>query len=182
MHFELGNYYHFFNRTNNEELLFKSESDYEVFLRRYRRGPAAFVSTIAYCLMPTHFHFLIRITTNDYESLTKKIAVLLSGYTRYVNRRYKRHGSLFQPRSKAKIVTGDQHMLRLIFYIHQNPLRAGCASKLDEWAYSSYRDLIGGRNGTLPDRHFIMELFGSVSKFKKYSEGNAEWIKREYWM
>lgn len=61
MEFETGKYYHFYNRSNNEELLFKSEENYVYFLEKYRYYLGPLFSTLAYCLMPTHFHFLVKI-------------------------------------------------------------------------------------------------------------------------
>jgi len=54
-------FYHLYNRTNNSEIAFKEQRNYILFLKKYRRLVAPFVETHAYCLMPTHFHFLIRI-------------------------------------------------------------------------------------------------------------------------
>ena len=58
-------YYHLYNRTNNDELLFKEKKNYLYFLGKYRHYLAEFVDTHAYCLMPTHFHFLIYIKSED---------------------------------------------------------------------------------------------------------------------
>lgn len=61
MHFEQGKYYHIYTRTNNEETLFKSEENYIYFLERYRYYLESYLATLAYCLMPTHLHFLVRV-------------------------------------------------------------------------------------------------------------------------
>lgn len=59
MHFEQGNYYHIYTRTNNKEVLFKSEENFIYFLERYRHYLESYLATLAYCLMPTHIHLLV---------------------------------------------------------------------------------------------------------------------------
>ncbi len=54
-------YYHIYNRTNNEETLFRSRENYLYFLKKYRYYLEELLETIGYCLMPTHFHFLARV-------------------------------------------------------------------------------------------------------------------------
>ncbi|MDE3058365.1 MAG: transposase [Bacteroidota bacterium] len=179
---ETGKYYHFYNRSNNEESLFKKDQNYIFFLERYRHYLQDSVSTLAYCLMPTHFHFLIKIVTNDCAALKRNIAALLGGYTKAINETCNRHGSLFQPRSKARRVDDEFYLLTLISYIHQNPVRAQLVKRMAEWQYSSYRDLTGLRNGSLPDRQFIMQHFQHLSDFKKYSEEMITTVKKEYWI
>ena len=68
-------YYHIYNRTNNNELLFKSEENYLYFLRKYRQHLETLLQTLAYCLMPTHFHFLVYIKTEDTDLVKKKIGI-----------------------------------------------------------------------------------------------------------
>ncbi len=194
MEFETGKYYHFYNRSNNEELLFKSEENYAYFLKKYGDYFGQLFSTLAYCLMPTHFHFLIKVKelfetpemsdtlkVSDISIIVKKnIGTLLSSYTKAINKRFKRHGSLFQPHSKAKEIEDEQYLLNLISYIHQNPVRSRLVTKAEEWKYSSYQDLIGIRDGNLADRAFIRQYFKTPGEFKKYSEVIVSNVRKEY--
>lgn len=185
MEFETGKYYHFYDRSNNEELLFKSEENYEYFLKKYGDYFEKLFSTLAYCLMPTHFHFLIKVKEMSDTSkvsdipIKKNIGLLLSGYTKAINKRYKRHGSLFQPHSKAKEIGDERYLLTLISYIHQNPVRSGLVTKPEDWKYSSYQDLIGIRNGNLADREFIKQYFKTTGEFKTYSEETVSSVRKE---
>ena len=61
MKFYENTYYHIYNRTNNEEALFRSEENYLYFLKKYRFYIEEYLETVGYCLMPTHFHFLVRV-------------------------------------------------------------------------------------------------------------------------
>ncbi len=179
---ETDKYYHLYNRSNNEETIFKEEQNYIFFLERYRYYMDESVSTLAYCLMPTHFHFVIKIITDDCVSLKKNIAALLGGYTKAINTTYERHGSLFQPRSKAKEIDDEEYLLTLMTYVHQNPVRAKLVGRMDDWKFSSYSDLTGTRNGTLPDRDFIRSYFSFSKDFQKYSEEIVPEIKKRYWV
>lgn len=196
MQFETGKYYHFYNRSNNEELLFKSEENYVYFLEKYRYYLEPLFSTLACCLMPTHFHFLVKVKgmsetpkMSDTSKVSvisiiikKNIGLLLSGYTKAINKRYKRHGSLFQPHSKAKEIDDEKYLLTLISYIHQNPVRSNLVAKAEKWKFSSYQDLIGLRNGSLLDREFIKQYFKTTGEFKKYSEEIVSSVRKEYWI
>ena len=179
---ETGKYYHFYNRSNNNEIVFKEDRNYRFFLERYKEYTEQYLSTIAYCLMPTHFHFLIKITSTDIVALKKNIAALLSGYTKALNKSIERHGSLFQPHSKAKEIDDEAYLLTLISYIHQNPLRAGLVNHSEKWNYSSYPELIGMKQGTFVDQSFIRQYFPTVEGFKKYSEEIVSAVKYKYWV
>ncbi len=173
MQFYENTYYHIYNRTNNEEALFRSESNYLYFLKKYRYYLDEYLETIGYCLMPTHFHFLVRVKENSNSSddskssdeyseysrkISNQIAVLLRSYSRAFNKMWHRHGNLFNQKTKAKPVSSDKYLVTLLTYIHQNPIRSGFAEKAEEWKFSSYQDYIDLRNGTLPSKEMILGM------------------------
>ena len=104
MQLHTGGYFHIYNRSNGSELVFREEENYFYFLRLYRRHLSAHFTTIAYCLMPTHFHFLAQVKSESINEAQNAVGILLSSYTKAINHRYARHGSLFQRHSKAKWV------------------------------------------------------------------------------
>jgi len=170
MQFYKDTYYHLYNRTNNEEALFRSDDNYIYFLKKYRHYLEEYFETIGYCLMPTHFHFLVRVkslnnSSDDYKSsdefsllISKQIAILLRSYTRAFNNMWNRHGNLFNQKTKTKIVASDSYLITLLTYIHQNPIRSGLVKKAEDWLYSSYQDYIDLRKGTLPSKNLIMKM------------------------
>jgi hypothetical protein len=89
-------YYHIYNRTNNSEIAFRSSENYDFFLSKYRKYLGGMLDTLAYCLMPTHFHFLVIIRSEETDSIKNAVGIMLSSYTKAINKRYNRHGSLFQ--------------------------------------------------------------------------------------
>jgi putative transposase len=124
--------------------------------------------------MPTHFHFLIQVKSEQSNLIKNNIGILLSSYTKAINKSYIRTGSLFQNHTKAKLIEDDNYLWNLINYIHQNPLRKGLVKKIDEWEFSSYRDLAGLRNGTLVDKSLFKDKFKSKSDFVFFSSIRIE--------
>lgn len=178
-------YYHIYNRSNNSEIVFKAREDYYLFLEKYKAYLETLLDTIAYCLMPTHFHFLIYIKSEDIEKVRKNVGILLSSYTTKTNLVYRRHGSLFQRHTKAKLVDDEDYLVTLLTYIHQNPVRAGLVKSIEDWEFSSYRDLISvGHHESRPKlkKEIIKEYFSSIEDFEKYSKATIEAIRKEYWI
>lgn len=119
--------------------------------------------------MPTHFHFLIYVNSVETDLIKKNIGILLSSYTKAINKAFSRTGSLFQNHTKTKLITDERYLFRLINYIHQNPLRTGLVKNIVDWEFSSYRDYIGKRKGTLIDKTLMQKEFNSIDEFILFS-------------
>ena len=125
---------------------------------------------LAYCLMPNHFHFLVETTAKSCEevkvgslkttSLANGFRSLLSGYTKGYNIENDRSGSLFRQRTKYKLLEKQEGSYPFICfnYIHQNPFKATLVQQIDEWVFSSFRDYVRLRNGTLCNKERAVEL------------------------
>lgn len=153
--------YHFYNQGNNSEPIFYQTSNYFYFLRKVRKYLLPQVNILGYCLMPNHFHFLIY--PNKYFTpvvFSQHIRIFLSSYTRGINNQENRSGSLFRQNSKAKIVDERDYALTCFRYIHQNPISHGFVDKIEEWKYSSTRDYLGLRNGSLCNKELAYKLWG----------------------
>ena len=143
-----------------------------------------YVDTIAYCLMPNHFHFLVstnqqsvqpvRVGSLTLSTLSNGFKILLSSYATAVNRQNGTSGSLFRQNTKAKLLeNGSENYAHIAFhYIHQNPLKAGLVESLDDWDYSSYKDYTGLRNGTLCNQSLARQLI-DMNWDNVASEANA---------
>ena len=104
MKFFPDNIYHIYNQGNNQQLIFRTDEDYLIFLKMLREHVHTHVEIIAWVLMPNHFHLLVYteekscIMTKqgglEIEKLTNGIRKLLSGYARIYNKRYQQTGSL----------------------------------------------------------------------------------------
>ena len=60
-----GEYYHLYNRGNNRERIFFERENYLFFLRRLRKYVVSALDIVAYCLMPTHYHLLVRFSATN---------------------------------------------------------------------------------------------------------------------
>jgi len=170
------NIYHIYNRGNNKNTIFFNRVNYLFFLKKMRNYLKPYIEILSYCLMPNHFHFLV-YSLSEFDSVQfgKNFKILLSSYSKAVNIQQQRTGSLFQQNTKAKCLTegfGKYEFLPLICfnYIHKNPLSAGLANKMEDWEFSSFRDYIGVRNGTLCNHEFSCNLLNLPSNEKDIYE------------
>ena len=177
-----GKYYHLYNLSSEEKIIFKEEKNYLFFLERYQLYLGEFVSTLAYCLLPADFHFIIKVHTADSDMLEKNLAAFLNGYAKAINNGFAQNGNALQLRIKAKEIGGEDEVLPFITYVHQLPLTANLANRMEEWPYSSYPDLIGMRNGAIASNKFIRQNFFTAEEFQKYSEGMINDLQRREWM
>ena len=182
MKIEAGKYYHLYNRSNNNEVVFKEEQNYDYFLKKYHTYCDPFFEMASYCLMPTHFHFLVIARSDDVLSVRKSTALWLSSYTKAINKRFERHGSLFQSHTKAKEITDGSHLVVLISYIHQNPIRARLVKRLEDWPYSTYRRLIGMSKEEWMQNRLFSSLFDAPRDFQTFSEASIESVNKEFWV
>lgn len=192
---ETDNMYHVYNRANGSECLFVSDENYRFFLRKFEQYISPIADTFCYCLMPNHFHFLVKIKSEkdveeyirkrsfksktlqgfktleglaeqEYMSkfLTQQFSHFFNSYTQSFNKQQYRKGSLFMHPYKRKAVTTQEYLIKLIHYIHYNPVEAVLCSKPEDWLYSSYRAIISNLSTSL-DRNEIIALFDDLSNF-----------------
>ena len=168
--FATGNYYHIYNRGAHRENIFFSEENFLHCLRLLRKYAQSYsVTVIAYCLMPNHYHFLLR---QDGEvSLSKFINVVFNAYVQALNKQLGRKGTLFEGRFKHVLVDKDEYVLHLCRYIHLNPVKAGLVSRPEDWVYSNYREWIDMRRGRLKDTEFILSYFARPEDYQRFVMG-----------
>jgi REP element-mobilizing transposase RayT len=165
--FAPGYYYHAYNRGAGKGLLFFNPGNYEHCLRLVKRYHQKYgVTVIAYCLMPNHYHFLLRQEAD--EPLSRFINVLFNAYVQAVNRQQGRSGTLFEGRFRHVWVDREEYLAHLCRYIHLNPVAAGLASQPGDWPYSNYLEWVGERAGTLKDEAFIRERFPTPEAYHQF--------------
>jgi len=126
------------------------------------------IEMVAFCLMPNHYHFLIKSLNQN--SMKDFIHSLALRYVRYFNKKYSRIGSLFQGRYKAVLISDDRYLLHLSRYIHLNPHEY---TKDITKAYSSYTDYLGLRKTKWVKPDIIFKFFNNktileISKINSY--------------
>ncbi|OGY21086.1 MAG: hypothetical protein A3A65_03260 [Candidatus Chisholmbacteria bacterium RIFCSPLOWO2_01_FULL_49_14] len=194
-------YYHAYNRGVEKRKIFKDDQDYKVFLyllkyylspkQKDLKHPLAEIPEVsiirprpltnmgkeielcAYCLMPNHFHLLMKQKTK--LGMPKFLQKLSTTYAMYFNRRYKRVGYLFQGNYKAALILEDAHLLHLSRYIHLNPTKLTGPSPVS-YPYSSYSYYLGKKKAPWVKPHFILTYFDNsrnhpnLNKYLSYQE------------
>ena len=181
---EPDKFYHIYTRGNNRETIFRGKENYTYFLKLYQKYMLPYVDTFAYCLLPNHVHFLVRvkeeaalqrtiITDKDkkYVDVQRQFGHLLNAYTRTFNQRYNRSGSLFQQRFGRKPVDSEAYLCRLVFYIHFNPQHHGLVSNFANWPYSSFQSILSeGRTNLM--RSEVISWFGDRELYQQFHQEN----------
>lgn len=133
-----GYVHHVFNRGNLRRRLFRDHEDYMHFLGlMVRAAERHAVAVYAYCLMPNHFHLVIRPSTPS--ALPAYMHWLTSTHVFHRQRRYatRGEGHLYQARYKNVIVINDLQLIAACRYVESNPLTACLVSRAEDWPYSS---------------------------------------------
>jgi len=123
----------------------------------------SYVKFLAYCLMPDHYHLLVKITTENL--LSKYLGNIENSFSRYFNIKSNRKGPLWQSRFRAIRIKNNEQLLHITRYIHLNPTTSNLVEKPEDWIYSSYRDYI--RNSKILDE-ILFEI--SIHDCKTYQE------------
>ena len=167
--FQSRQYYHIYNRGVNRQPIFFCDDNWGFFLSRLRQHlKRELVDVVAYCLMPTHYHLLLFLKTDyPFSKLMRPFGV---SYSKAVNRQQGRTGPLFQGPFRAKLIDKDEYLLHLSRYLHLNPVAGGVEQHPEDWSFSSYRDYIGLRNGTLPVPDVVLRHFASREAYKYFVE------------
>jgi len=160
-------YYHIYNRGNNREKLFYHSGDYFFFLAKYKEYVVPFSETFAFCLLPNHFHFLIK-TRNELSSpqsvVSNQLRKLFICYTKRINFMQNRTGGLFTKNYQRILIENEEYLTRLVRYIHKNPVKHGIQIDFESYPYSSYRIIIS-ESITHLSREDVIYWFGGKNDF-----------------
>lgn len=167
--------YHVIWRGANRQEIFHDEEDCMFFLdalERYKKRAGMLV--YAWCLMSNHIHLLLKEGKEPLSVTMKRVGVSFVGY---YNWKYHTTGHLFQDRFKSENVETSAYLITVVRYIHQNPVKAGMVSRVDEWKWSSclgyYDQEVYPKY--LLDRKWILRLFSNdkkaaIARFREYNE------------
>jgi REP element-mobilizing transposase RayT len=162
-----GNYYHIYNRGNNKENIFLEEKNYQYFLSLYQKYIMSYVDTFAYCLLPNHFHLLLRVKTSPVSNLSRQFSHFFNAYAKAFNKAYNRTGSLFQKNFQRRLITSEPYLYQVLGYIHVNPQRHGFIEDFRKYPYSSYQILLS-KNDTFLTRYKVIHWFGGAKQYKEF--------------
>ena len=158
---EPGALHHVMVRGIERTEIVLDDEDRMDFLKRIGKASAATGTVIyAWALMTNHAHLLLRSGTAGLSSFMRKV---LTGYSVSFNRRYQRSGHLFQNRYKSILCEEEPYFVKLVSYIHLNPLRArqvGSLEELERYPWSGHSVLMGRSEYTWQDTDYVLEQFG----------------------
>lgn len=137
------------------------------------------VEIVAYCLMPNHFHFLLRQTTDD--GISKFASQFTNSYTRYFNTKYKRIGPVFQGKFKAIRVETEEQLLHLSRYIHLNPATSyvvKTTADLEEYLYSSLPEYLQKTDTGFCQKKLVLNHFKTPATYKNFVFDQVDYQRR----
>lgn len=136
------------------------------------------IQIICFCLMPNHFHFLLKQKKEN--GISKFLGNFQNSYTRYFNVRNGRDGSLFLDQFKVKRIEDDEQFIHVSRYIHLNPYAGFVVKSFDELAeypWSSLPNYLTGNNSFI-EPNLVIDMFGSRDKYKQFVFDQADYQKK----
>jgi len=139
----------------------------------YAANQDKLIKIVAYCIMPTHVHFILeQLKENGISLFMRNIA---NSYSKFFNLRHKRNGPLWESRFKNVLVETDEQLLHLTRYVHLNPSTAYLVDNPCDWPASSYREYLGN----VPHEHTACEydelIHISPASYKEFVEGTVSY-------
>lgn len=190
-------FYHVFNRGVAKMQIFNNFYDYNRFLKTIlyysidsnKPKFSIFASTtslldktkktvdiICYCLMPNHFHFLLRQIKDG--GITEFISKISNSYTKYFNTKNKRVGPLLQGEFKAVHVETNEQLIHLNRYLHLNPLVGYIAKDLEDYPWSSFKEYINQTKEKICTKEIVMEQFKDIEEYKQFVLDQEDYAKQ----
>lgn len=185
--FATGYYYHIYNRGVEKRSIFENSRDYGRFIKTIKyyqvEGPKPklskflnsstfklelnkkIVEIICYCLMPNHFHLLIKQLQDG--GITEFISKLSNSYTKYYNTKHTRVGPLLQGEFKAVLVEKDEQFTHLSRYIHLNPIASLLVKDLKDYRWSSYDEYINNSSG-ICSKEEVLNFFKNPKDYQQF--------------
>jgi putative transposase len=161
---------HIVQRGNNRNACFHSDDDYRIYkewlsdaCRRYA------VELYAYVLMTNHVHLLL--APESKEGISLVMQSIGRRYVQYVNKTYRRTGTLWESRHKSSLIQAEEHLLTCYRYIELNPVRAGMVEQPGDYPWSSYRHHAYGERDSLISSHpLYLSLGNDEDRLHAYRE------------
>ena len=211
--YEAGGYYHLYNRGVEKRIIFEDDLDYKTFISYLKiylmplnlQGPTLKdeegktispsrvinnftddIELFAYCLMPNHFHVLVK--QNSERAIASFMQSIITKYVRYFNKRYQRVGGLFQDKYKCVKIESEEQYAYLSKYIHRNPLSDHPTRTdlegLREYKYSSYGNYLGLFKQSWVKTEDILSYFSKTNPRNSYQSfveetGDVSLVYRE---
>lgn len=198
--FATGSIYHVYNRGVAKQILFHNEHDYRHFLetlafyletkpqqrfsktsiddRRKILGQEPtrpLVEILAYCLMPNHFHLILKQLVD--KGVSRYMQQCQNSYSRAYNTKYRRIGTAFQGVFSAVTVENDEQFLHLTRYIHLNPYVGRLAEHPEDYPWSSYQSYLTRHQTRLCHPGLALSIVGSPELYQSFVEDYVSYAR-----
>lgn len=187
--------YHVYNRGSEKKDIFSDLKEYEHFLKTItyyqqahinmrlslkefeikERKPPLLFEIICYCLMPNHFHLVLKDLIGN--GISKGISNLQNSYTRYYNVKHNRIGALFQGAFKSIEVKADEQLLQVCRYVMLNPVTSKLVDRPEDYQWSSYREYINKSDSKLCTQDIISSQFDTIESFREFHRDYIEYAR-----
>lgn len=162
-------YYSFTNSPLKfSKFLVQPKKEQEDILKSVQIKKNQLVEIIAYCLMPNHFHLLLKQLQDN--GISRFISNFTNSYTKYFNTKHERIGPLVQGLFKAVFVENDDQLVHLSRYIHLNPVSSFIikVQELENYPWSSLKEYLGLEKDGFCEKQYVLGYFKSVGKYKQF--------------
>ena len=157
---------HVVQRGNNRSACFFSDDDYQYYKTLLLQGMKRYGAELhAYCLMTNHVHLLLTPLAED--SISRVLQHVGRQYVQYINKTYKRSGTLWEGRHKGSLVDAENYLLTCYRYIELNPVAANMVTQPQDYQWSSYRANAWGKSDPLITPH---EIYLSIDKCIEHAQ------------
>lgn len=161
-----GEIYHITQRAPGKEMLFIEDGDYLSMLALLKEKAKEFnLEVFAFCLMPNHFHLLLRINE---PNLSEAMHSLDTTYGMRFNTKYQRKGHVFCGVYRASICLDDVHLIGSSIYIHLNPQKAGIVKDALDYRWSSVGLYTNVEINSFVKNDFILRIISENLKEASY--------------
>lgn len=183
---QAGSYYHIFNRGINHQNIFFQERNYHYFLQLLDKNLSDYIEVLAYCLLPNHFHLIIKVKevisaqTDDKDSILTEEEIskyipdqfrkMFISYSQAINKQEFRDGPLMSSKFKRLEITKHEYLEYAIFYVHFNPEKHGVIPKFKDYKFSSYNAILS-ESATKVNRSLVLEIFRGKADFVDFHNG-----------
>lgn len=200
-----GECYHIFSRSIAQYKIFNDEDDYsrmvdllkfyrftdmecsysyflnrpqiiqKAIMARHEKNSPVLIDIIAYSLMPTHIHLILKQISD--KGISIFMSNILNSYTRFFNIKHGRKGPLWEQRFQNRLIKGDYQMLHTTRYLHLNAVTAELVAKPEDWKFSSYQEYISPNisNNSFCKFQDLIDL--KPQKYKKFAEDQISYQK-----
>lgn len=192
-----GEYYHILNRGVAKMPIFVTNRDYQRFIGTFRyyvdgsvdvgyskstreekdsKPKEQIVEVVSYCLMPNHFHFLLKQNLDD--GIRNFIRKTTNSYAKYFNIKRKRKGPIFEGKFKAIRIESNEQLLHLTRYIHLNPLIGYITQDLNSYNWSSYPEYLGNSELQICSKEIILEQFKTSKDYERFVLDDVDYARK----